>query len=163
MTRVIIREPSPLEPPPEELPNFPLYSQDDPHWCWAACARMVLAHYSGGTSVLTQCDIASKFFGINCAGNEYCQQALECECVPDLYDRLGRTAKRQDPGTLNIGTATRVINRESPIQALINEIHYILIVGVTANHTYIVRDPDPDHPMSEIGGDQVDGPWWIIA
>jgi hypothetical protein len=70
----------------EKTINVPQIKQEQPNWCWAACAEMILRYYDG--SSVRQCELANELFG-----------ETEC-CSKPTSPGCNRPCKKQDVSKL---------------------------------------------------------------
>ena len=76
------------EPPPKEkIIDVPRIKQEQPNWCWAACAEMVLRYYD--RPAIRQCDFANELFDRTecCAepSSPDCDRPCEMLDISNLY------------------------------------------------------------------------------
>ena len=71
----------------ENVIDVPQIKQEQPNWCWAACAEMVLLYYGGPAT--RQCDFANEIFGrTECClkpSSPNCNRPCEMPDVSNLY------------------------------------------------------------------------------
>jgi hypothetical protein len=144
--------PIPVRPPakpPCLVPRFASQPMRKPHWCWAACAEMVLG--SAGFAV-DKFDIASALFNLNCRaarpGNP-CDQTLDDDEITDLYDNQGLVRPVYTAGQIGLALLVAEIGMR-PVQLGITwtgsgKGHVVLVCGcddgTSANPSLTICDP----------------------
>lgn len=110
----------PTDAPYQKSLPVPRVIQRDAHWCWAACAEMVLTYY--GKEVAGQCELAGWLHGVNgcCstpAGGD-CRRGCEAEDIARVYGRWGVRADFREGG-VSYSDLVQEIDAGRPVQVVL--------------------------------------------
>jgi hypothetical protein len=130
--------------------NFSLQTQLHSQWCWAAVTSSICAMY--GNANVTQCSLASAYFGDCCVANPQPDDVWPCNCANGLDVALsgqGHLAAGSPVSQVNNpvqpAQIAGEINNQRPVCCQIDfpgTSHFIVIVGYDpTTGDLIVEDP----------------------
>jgi hypothetical protein len=154
---------------PRQLLPITYVRQEQSEWCWAACCQMVFA-MNGKTNAdgtpITQEQMASAMFGVNCAGANGSSAACDKGCYPNqayaYYSFACTQAMGALPATPAAGgnggpTCTGEIDAGRPVEVYYlwtqGNTHVALLVGYYDNGDFEVFDPlygEASHSYQEV-------------
>lgn len=138
----------------------PRLLQKDPHWCWAACAEMVLVYY--GREVAGQCELAGWLHGVedccSAAPGEDCRLGCEAEDITRVYSRWGVRSDFREGGVSYFELAGE-LDAGRPVQVVFHWAegggHAVVVSGCEdgpRGKFLQVNDPWADDPSAEHDG-----------
>jgi len=130
--------------------SYPLETQEQTYWCWAAVAASVRAHFDRPTA-LTQCQVATRTLDrFEGSGHDCCNDPSPCN-MPYFLDRALTTLGHLNavyPDPLSWNDVQFFLNRNRPVCAFLESAssgHYVVITDclrTTSGVEYLfIHDP----------------------
>jgi Peptidase_C39 like family len=127
---------------------FRMQDQEQSEWCWAAVASSICSYYAGlgsGTS-LSQCEIATKFLGMQCCGTPPPPGSNQTFTLELPLQSLGHLGADTIDGPIDMSTIIAQIDRGRPICCHLDfgdgQGHFVAIIGYDmVNDDVVTRDP----------------------
>jgi hypothetical protein len=133
-----------LAPPGAANPlGVPFLQQQQTNWCWAACCEMVFRYY--GAPDVSQCNMASAQFGLDCCTNHPVGGACNVGNWPErVYPAYNYRCARVDRA-YTLAEIKAEIDAGRPVEVYYawsgGGAHVALVTGYFANDDLQVHDP----------------------